>query len=97
MHNSGPQKKVQKVALCGGAGDFLLGNAIAQGADVFLTGEMGYHYYFGHEQEIWIGVLGHYQSEQFTIELMEEILCRECPALKVEKVSFSTNPIHYIM
>lgn len=97
MHNSGSQKKVQKVALCGGAGDFLLGNAIAQGADVFLTGEMGYHYYFGHEQEIWIGVLGHYQSEQFTIELMEEILYRECPALRVEKVSFSTNPIHYII
>lgn len=97
MHNNGPQKKVQKVALCGGSGDFLLSNAIAQGADVFLTGEMGYHFYFGHEDEIWIGVLGHYQSEQYTIDLMAEILRRYCPDLRVEKVSFSTNPIQYII
>jgi len=74
-----------------------LNDALVQKADVFLTGEMSYHNYFGLEDKIWIGVLGHYQSEQFTIELMAEILKREAPQLRVEKVDFSTNPINYMV
>lgn len=97
MHNCGTKACVQKIALCGGAGGFLLNDALVQKADVFLTGEMSYHNYFGLEDKIWIGVLGHYQSEQFTIELMAEILKREVPQLRVEKVDFSTNPINYMV
>lgn len=93
QHTEGPERMLQTVALCGGAGEFLLDEAIKAKADVFLTGEMGYHRYFGHENEILIGVMGHYQSEQFTIELLQRILESEHSELRVEKTKINTNPI----
>lgn len=97
FHNAGPDRPVSRVALCGGAGDFLLDEAIRCGADVFLTGEMGYHRYFGHEGQLWIGVLGHYQSERFTISLLREILAADFPELKLHETTVDTNPIRYMM
>lgn len=85
--------KIKKVALCGGAGDFLLDEAIAQQADAFITGEMGYHRYFGHEEEVLIAVLGHYQSEQYTIQLLHRILHNAFLNLRIEETSINTNPI----
>lgn len=85
MANQLLQRPIRKVALCGGAGSFCLGEAIRSGADAFVTGEMGYHEYFGHEQEIQIAVIGHYQSEQFTCELLKEILERDCPGTEVPR------------
>lgn len=93
QHNSGPQRSVRTVALCGGAGDFLLGQAIQAGADAFLTGEMSYHRYFGHEDELLIAVLGHYQSEQYTVELLHRILSQAHPGLHLETTRVNTNPI----
>lgn len=90
------RRHISKVAICGGAGDFLLPQAIALGADAFITGEMHYHVYFGHEQEIQICVIGHYQSEQFTSEIFRDILAKECPGLKLEIAATVTNPIKYI-
>ena len=95
-HNALPSRLIRKVALCGGAGDFLLDAAIRQQADAFLTGEMGYHRYFGHEDEILIGVLGHYQSEQFTIQLMQRILHEALPDLRTVVTGENTNPIHTV-
>ncbi len=86
---------VKRVALCGGAGDFLLDEAIRQGAQAFLTGEMGYHRYFGHEAEILIAVLGHYQSEQYTVDLLHDILSQGCPGLPLVRTSVNTNPIAF--
>lgn len=96
LHNAGPQRPVKRVALCGGAGDFLLDEAVRHGADVFLTGEMGYHRYFGYEASLWIGVMGHYQSEQFTIGLLRDILHEAFPALPLHETTVCTNPIHYL-
>ena len=93
MHNAAPNRPIQRVAVCGGAGDFLLDAAIGQGADAFLTGEMGYHRYFGHENEVLIGVMGHYQSERFTIELLQRILQQAFPTLRILKTEVDTNPI----
>ena len=95
MHNETTKQRISRVALCGGAGDFLLDEAIAQGADAFLTGEMSYHRYFGHEDDLLIGVMGHYQSEQFTIELLHRILKQALPELRVVETEKSTNPISY--
>ena len=97
MHNEGPAHEVKRIALCGGAGDFLVDEAVRTGADVFLTGEMGYHRYFGHEAEIWIGVLGHYQSEQYTISLLRDILAQAYPSLPLFLTEVNTNPIHYLI
>ena len=90
------RRTVCKVAICGGAGDFLLDEAIAQGADAFITGEMHYHVYSGHEQEIQICVIGHYQSEQFTAEVFRDIIEHDCPEVTCHIAETNTNPIVYI-
>ena len=90
------QRPIKKVAICGGAGDFLLPDAISQGADAFITGEMHYHQYFGTEQQIQICVIGHYQSEQFTSEIFRDIIQKECPGVKTCIAETNTNPIVYI-
>jgi len=90
------RRPVRRVALCGGAGDFLLDEAVASGADAFITGEMHYHQYFGFEQIIQICVIGHYQSEQYTTEIFRDILARQCPGLPTVIAETCTNPILYL-
>lgn len=89
-------RPISKVAVCGGAGDFLLPDAIAAGADAFVTGEMHYHQYFGHEQQIQIAVIGHFQSERYTNEIFRDVIHRECPGVRCELSEVNTNPILYI-
>ena len=96
MCNELLQRPVRKVAICGGAGDFLLPQAIGEGADAFITGEMHYHVYFGNEQKIQICVIGHYQSEQFTSEIFKSIISEACSQLPVYQAEISTNPIIYL-
>jgi len=90
------RRPIQKVAICGGAGDFLLDAALAEGADAFITGEMHYHQYFGYEQRIQICVIGHYQSEQFTTEIFRDIILRDCPGVRTCIAETNTNPILYL-
>jgi dinuclear metal center YbgI/SA1388 family protein len=90
------QRPIQRVALCGGAGDFLLDEAVALKADAFITGEMHYHQYFGYEQRLQICVIGHYQSEQFTSEVFRSIIEQECPGVRCLIAETVTNPIVYI-
>ena len=90
------ERPISKVAICGGAGDFLLPDAIGEGADAFITGEMHYHQYFGYEQQIQICVIGHYQSEQFTAEIFRDIIRKDCPDVKTCIAETNTNPIVYI-
>jgi dinuclear metal center YbgI/SA1388 family protein len=96
MCNELLQRPIRKVAICGGAGDFMLDEAIAKGADAFITGEMHYHQYFGHEQQIQICVIGHYESEQFTAEIFQDIIHQACPGLRTEIAATNTNPIIYV-
>jgi len=90
------QRPVRKVAICGGAGDFMLPDALAAGADAFVTGEMHYHVFFDYEQKLQICVIGHYQSEQFTSEVFRDIIHRECPEVRTEIAETNTNPIKYL-
>ena len=96
MCNELLRRPVRKVALCGGAGDFLLDDALKAGADAFITGEMHYHQYFGYEQQIQICVIGHYQSEQYTTEIFRDIIGKECPGVKTFIAEICTNPILYL-
>jgi dinuclear metal center YbgI/SA1388 family protein len=96
MHNELLNRPVQRVSLCGGAGAFLLEEAVRQKADAFLTGEMHYHMYMGLEQRIQIAVLGHYQSEQYTKELLSGILSEAYPDMKIVISKTNTNPICYL-
>ena len=94
MTNELLKRPVRRVALCGGAGSFVLKNAMAKNADAFITGEMHYHEFFGVEQKIQIMVIGHYESEQYTTQIFSEIIRRKCPELAVYEYG-STNPIRY--
>ena len=89
------RRDIRTVALCGGSGSFLLQDAINAGADAFITGEMGYHEFFGHEQEIQLCVIGHYQSEQYTTEVLRDVIERDCPGVKCCISEINTNPIVY--
>ena len=96
QYNALLDRKIRKVALCGGSGSFLVTAAKACGADAFLTGEMGYHDFFGHNGEIQLGVLGHYQSEQYTQELLYSIIQEAFPQLPLKITVAGTNPINYL-
>ena len=90
------RRDISRVALCGGAGSFLLGEAKREGADAFVTGEMSYHDFFDHVQDIQICVIGHYQSEQFTTEVLRDIIAKECPGVNTKITTINTNPIKYL-
>ena len=86
---------VKKVALCGGAGSFLIGVAIAAGADFYITADMKYHEFFDTNGKLVIADIGHYESEQFTIDLLQEVLAQKFPTFAVLKTAVITNPVKY--
>ena len=95
-HNKLTGREIQKVALCGGAGAFLLPQAIRSGADVFITGEIKYHDYFGHEGDILMAEIGHYESEQYTKEIFYSIIRDLFPNFALQLSKINTNPIKYL-
>ncbi|MFA6872153.1 MAG: Nif3-like dinuclear metal center hexameric protein [Bacteroidaceae bacterium] len=96
LHNEWIGSRVVKVALCGGSGAFLREKAIAEGADVFITGEIHYHDFFGYEDRILLAAIGHYESEQFTKEIFKSIIENQCPGLDVYTSELNTNPIKFL-
>lgn len=94
-HTSFLNKPVSKIALCGGAGIFLLPKAITAEADVFITGDVKYHEFFDAEGKIFLADIGHYESEQFTIELLTEFLQKKFSNFAVLKTEINTNPVNY--
>jgi dinuclear metal center YbgI/SA1388 family protein len=94
-HTALKGKNVRKVAVCGGAGSFLLNQAIAAKADVFVTGDFKYHEFFDAENKILIADVGHYESEQFTKELFYELLTKKFPKFALRFSEVRTNPVFY--
>ena len=90
------KKKVQKIALCGGAGSFLTATAIAAGADVYITADVKYHEFFDANDKLVLADIGHYESEQFTIELLFDILKQNFPNFAVLKTAVNSNPVKYL-
>jgi len=89
------EKPVTKIAVCGGAGIFLLPNAIAAGAAVYITSDIKYHEFFDADERILLADIGHYESEQFTIELLTDFLQQKFPNFAVLKTEMNTNPVKY--
>jgi putative NIF3 family GTP cyclohydrolase 1 type 2 len=88
-------KKVKRVAVCGGAGSFLIPKALAAGADVYVTADVKYHEFFGAEGGLLLCDIGHYESEQFTTDLFIELLLQKFPTFAVLKSEVKTNPVNY--
>ena len=94
-HTALSGKPVKKVALCGGAGSFLISKALAAGADAYITGDLKYHEFFDANSRILLADIGHYESEQFTLNLLQEILEQKFPTFAVLKTAVKTNPVNY--
>ena len=95
-HTSLVEKNIKKVAICGGAGSFLLQAAIRSNADVFITGDFKYHEFFDAEEDIIIADVGHYESEQYTKDLIADFLSEKFPKFAVHLSEVNTNPINYL-
>ncbi len=94
-HTEIVKSTIQKIALCGGSGSFLLGDAIRQGADVFISGDFKYHEFFDAENKLVIADIGHYESEQFTKELIYDKLTEKFSNIALHFTEVITNPIKY--
>jgi dinuclear metal center YbgI/SA1388 family protein len=90
-------KQVKKVSLCGGAGSFLVSKALSAGADVFITGDMKYHEFFDANGRLVIADIGHFESEQFTTDLLINILQENFTTFAVLKSEVKTNPVQYFV
>ena len=86
---------IQKVALCGGAGIFLLEDAKNKGADVFITGDVKYHDFFNTDEKIMLIDTGHFESEQFTKDLLFLNIQKKFPTFAVLNSVTLTNPVKY--
>jgi putative NIF3 family GTP cyclohydrolase 1 type 2 len=86
-------RPLRTIALCGGAGSFLIKNAIAAGADAYVTADVKYHEFFDAEGRLLLADIGHYESEQFTIDLLAEYLADNFPTFAVLKSEIVTNPV----
>ena len=88
-------KKIKRVAVCGGSGSFLLPSAISKNADIFITSDFKYHQFFDANNQILVADIGHYESEQFTIDLIGDILMKKFTNFAIRLTSVNTNPINY--
>lgn len=91
------EKKVKKVALCGGAGSFLIKQAVSAGADFFITADVKYHEFFDAENKLVIADIGHWESEQFTTDLLHDFLHTKFTTFAVLKSEVKTNPLTYFI
>ena len=96
-HTALLNKKCSKIALCGGAGSFLTNAAKAAGADVYVTADVKYHEFFDADGQILLADIGHYESEQFTIDLLYELLSNKFPNFALLKTGINTNPVQYFV
>ena len=88
-------KKISRVAVLGGSGSFGIGNAIENNADCYVTSDLKYHDYFKAEKKILLIDIGHYESEQFTKDLILDFLNKKIPKFACVKSKINTNPVNY--
>jgi dinuclear metal center YbgI/SA1388 family protein len=94
-HSPLTRKPVSRVALCGGSGSFLIPSALQKGAGFFISADIRYHAFFEGENEMVIADIGHYESEQYTIELLCQVILEKFPNFAVLKSGIVTNPVNY--
>ncbi|MCJ0741563.1 Nif3-like dinuclear metal center hexameric protein [Pedobacter montanisoli] len=95
-HTAVLPKKIRKIAVCGGSGSFLLQKAIAAGADAFVTADFKYHEFFDAENKLIIADIGHFETEQFTSNLLIENIQEKFPNFAIRLTEHNTNPINYL-
>lgn len=86
---------IQKVAICGGSGSFLLSDAIKAGAHAFITADFKYHQFFDADGSLLICDIGHFESEQYTVDLLQEIISSNFTTFAAHCTEIHTNPVYY--
>ena len=94
-HSDLRKKPIEKVAVLGGSGAFAIAEAKARGADIFVTADIKYHQFFEAENKMIIADIGHYESEQYTKNLLVDYLTKKIPNFAVALSESITNPIKY--
>jgi dinuclear metal center YbgI/SA1388 family protein len=89
-------KQVKTVAVCGGSGSFLIKNAVAEGAHVYITADVKYHEFFDAGESMTLADIGHFESERYTIDLLSDWLAEKFPTFAIRKSGIVTNPINYL-
>ena len=95
-HTKLVNKKIKKVAVCGGSGSFLLDDAKNLNADIFISSDFKYHEFFDADDDIIIADIGHFESEQYTKELIYDLLREKFTKFAVQLSNVNTNPINYL-
>jgi dinuclear metal center YbgI/SA1388 family protein len=95
-HTPSTSKKISRVAVCGGSGSFLLNQAIKAGADIFISADFKYHEFFDADGKIVIADIGHFESEQYTKDLLSEVLREKFTTFATTFSKTITNPISYL-
>lgn len=96
QHSTLRNRAVRDVAICSGSGNFLIGNAIGYGADVFITGEAKYNDFYDVEDKILLAVVGHYESEVFTKNVFYDIIAEKYPTFALYMAGTDKNPVRYL-
>ncbi len=89
-------KPLRKIALCGGSGSSLLYDAVASGADAFVTGDIKYHTFFAAGNKLLLIDAGHFESEKFAVEILKDLVIKKFPKFAVRFSKINTNPINYL-
>ncbi|UMB60555.1 Nif3-like dinuclear metal center hexameric protein [Lutibacter sp. A80] len=95
-HSALLNKPIKKVAVLGGSGSFAINNAINANADIYITADIKYHEFYKAENKLIIADIGHYESEQFTKNLLVELLTKKFPNFAIILSKKNTNPIYYL-
>ena len=95
-HTSIVKSEIKRVAVCGGSGSFLLKSAKSLCADIYISADFKYHDFFDAENDIIIADIGHYESEQFTKDLIYDLLTKKFTKFAVQLSKVNTNPIKYL-
>ena len=96
-HSPFTGRSIQTVALCGGSGKYMINNALRENADVFLTADLGYHDFFLPNGKMLLADMGHFESEQYTSDLILRRIKEKFPTFALLKTGISTNPVNYFL
>ena len=96
-HSPYTGRKIQKVALCGGSGKSMIINSLRKKADAFITADLGYHDFFTPDGRLLLADIGHFESEQYTSDLLERAIKEKFPTFAVLKTGRNTNPVNYFL
>lgn len=94
-HSADKGKKIKKVAVCGGSGNFLIGDALREGADILVSSEFKYHDFIDIDGQMMLADIGHFEGEQFTCDLFVELLTKKITKFACSIAEACVNPVNY--